>query len=522
MKSAELVSGKSRRVRGGRLRVSAFLGLAFVGASIGALLWGCAAMMFSPGVGVTPGGQEDIASARSVIEQGGVPNPESITVEGFLSEHAIPIEQPADAGLVYAAASAAWNRDFDAFTPLVTVQLGFGTTIDRETFHRSDLNLGLVIDRSGSMGDLIDQRSETTKLDAVKIAVDRLLAQLTPDDRVSIVTFNSEPQTRLEAANGNDIAAIKSALDEVVADGGTDLADGLKRGLQVVARNSSAGRSDRVILFTDAQLRLRNEEHVRRFLQTMRDYANDEIGTTVFGVGADFGHEVAYDISQVRGGNYFFLSDYDRIVSVFDQEFDFLVTPVAYDVTLSVSVPFEFDVVGVYGLPAEEPFGHSLRLTIPTLFLSTREGGGSVFVRTRAGALVDFQEANSAATIGLAYTTVDGARMTQPTIATALPAELDPDAMTSYFENDATKRGVLLLNTALTLRSVCEDVYWGGYYYYYDSEAQSRAITRLTEFLDYFDALAAGLEDQVSTGSRSLSQERALVEKLLSNLQGTF
>ena len=33
----------------------------------------------------------------------------------------------------------------------------------------------------------------------------------------------------------------------------------------------------------------------------------------------DFGHDIAYDISQVGGGNYFCLSDDYRMVSVFDE-----------------------------------------------------------------------------------------------------------------------------------------------------------------------------------------------------------
>jgi len=521
MKSGESANSVKYRVRGRRLRTFAFLGFALVAVSGGALFWGCGAMMFLPSLSVTHDGQGDVASARSTIESGGVPSPNSITVEGFMSEHAIATEKPANAGLVYAWTSVAWNRDFDAFTPLATIQIGFGATIDRATFHRAKLNLGLVIDRSGSMGDFIDQRSETTKLDAVKIAVDRLLAQLTKDDRVSIVTFNTEPQTRLQAVAGNDIAAIKTALDEVTAEGGTDLAAGVRRGFEIVAANAdpSAGRSDRVIVFTDAQLLWRTEDRAQRFLAVMRDYANDDIGATVFGVGTDFGQEVVYDITQLRGGNYVFLGDYERIVTVFDDEFDFLVTPAASDVTLNISVPFVFDVAGVYGLPAEEPFGHTLRLTVPTLFLSEREGGRTVFVRTRAGAQVDFQKANSVAMVKLTYTTNEGVQETQPTKTVVLPSGLDPDGEPGYFESPATKRGVLLLNTALTLRSACEDAYNGGFFLF-NTEGRSRAITRLTEFLIYFDGLAAGLEDQVAPESRSLSQERALVAKLLSNLKG--
>ena len=165
---------------------------------------GCAGAMSLGGgdtglLGVTTGGQQDIAAARLAIEQGHVPDPASITVEGFLSEHSIEIEQPDDAGLLYTTTSVAWNRDFDTFGgPLATLQIGFGTTIDQATFERPSLNLCLVIDRSGSMGDFLDERSRTSKLDAVMIAIDRLIAQLTGLDQVSIVIFNKRSSTILE------------------------------------------------------------------------------------------------------------------------------------------------------------------------------------------------------------------------------------------------------------------------------------------------------------------------------------
>ncbi len=506
---------RAERLKFQAMQIAAIVTAAALACTYG---WGCISQ-FTSGLGATPGGQQDIASARDTIERGGVPDPASITVEGFLSEHSIPMEPPANPGVVFANASTAWNRDFRSFTPTATVQIGFGTMVDAEAFQRTDLNLCLAIDRSGSMADLLDAQSDTTKLDAVKIAVDRLLGQLTAADRVNVVTFNTAAQTRLESVAGNNIAAIKTALDDVTATGGTDLATGLRRAHEVAARNAGGSRSARVLLFTDAELLRRNEDRVRRFLDVMREFAADGIGTTVFGVGTDFGHEVAYDIAQIEGGNYFFLSDYDRIVTIFDVEFDYFVTPIAYDVTLGVSVPFEFDVVGVYGVPYEGPFSHSLALKLPTLFLSNRQGGGAVFVRSRAGALTDFSEAQPAATIKLSYRTGAGVAMTQSTIIAALPPSLDATAARTYFQNNATKRGVLLLNTALTLRAACEDVYSNGYYYSYDTEARTRAAARLTEFLVFFDEMAAGLDDQSAPESRALSQERALLEKLRTNLQ---
>jgi len=487
-------------------------------ATLSAALTGCPS---APGdAGVTTGGQEDIAAARQAILAGDVPDPESITVEGFLSEHSIEIEPPTDAGLLYATATTAWNNDFDAFTPLATLQIGFGTTLKRDDIQRPDLNLCLVIDRSGSMGELIDGRSETSKLDAVRIAIDRLLAQLTPDDLVSVVVFNSSAARIVRGAVGDDLVAIKGALDNVTATGSTDLVPGLRRGFDTVKELRNGTRSDRIMVFTDALLRYRVDQRVRAFLDTMTSHANQGIGATIFGVGSQFGHEVAYDISQIRGGNYFFLSDYERIVGVFDEEFAFLVTPIAYDVTLKVDVPFEFDVTGVYGIPADEPLPHALELSVPTLFLSSREGGGAVLIRIRPGAAVDFTVENVLARVDMTYETPAGETETISRITASLPADLDSAAEPPYFETPGTQRGVLLLNTALVLKSACEDAFSSYSYHYYNPPNRDRAIARLTEFLPYFDGLAEGLVDKPSDTSRSLSQERTLLSQLLVNIEG--
>jgi Ca-activated chloride channel family protein len=251
----------------------------------------------------------------------------------------------------------------------------------------------------------------------------------------------------------------------------------------------------------------------------MRTAALENIGTTVFGVGSEFGDDVALEISQIRGGNAVFLGDFETIVNVFENEFAFLVAPVVYDIALTVEIPFEFDVVDVHGLPAEEPFGHTLSLRAPTLFLSPRQSVGEAFVRLRAGSLVDFNVPNLIGTVSLNYTTPDGDLVGEGPYAAQLPADLQPDADPSYFQFQSVQRGVLLLNTALTLKAACEDVYQFGFLSF-DTASRNTAITRITEFLDYFDSLAEGLADRLTPDSRSLSQERALLVKLRANLGG--
>ena len=469
-------------------------------------------------VGVTTGGAQDIAHARTIIEAGDIPRPEYFPVEGFLSEHAIPLPQVDETRTLYATGTVSWNRDFDEITPLVTLQVGFGTNIDPETFTRQPLNLCLVIDKSGSMDEVIDERTRATKWEAVRIALDRLLSHLTSDDLVSVVTFDKEAHTLLRAVEGDDIAAIKGAIDDISPLGATDLLRGMRRGYDVVADHSDAQRMDRIIVLTDV-LPTSGAFEAEQFIGVMRRRATAGIGATIFGVGADFGQQLAFDISQVRGGNFFFLSDYERIVSVFDEEFDFLVTPVAYDVELEVSIPFEFDVTDVYGVPFDEPLGHVLTIGVPTLFLSAREGGGAILIRLRAGALADFDVANTVASIRLTYELQDGEQADQA-LALLMPAGLDPAAESSYFETEGSRRAVLLLNTVLVLRQAADDAHPGPYSWSRPSDEDlDRAAARLSEFLPYFDELAEGLAERESENSRSLSQERTLVERLLANVE---
>lgn len=471
------------------------------------------------GAGPVPGGEENIASARATIERGGIPNPDSITVDGFLAEHTLFTQSQPEVEGIFVNVDTAWHYDFRALTPQATIQVTFGTNVDPETFQRGPLNLGLVIDRSRSMSEPIDNRTGTSKFEAVEIAIDRMLAQLSPDDRVSVILFDSQSQTVLEGAVGTDVAAIKGAIDDVELGGDSNLAGGLRRGYRVVASHTSPDRLDRVLVFTDAQLYRSGSQRLDDVLGVMRTYAEQNIGTTIFGIGSEFGDDVALDISQIRGANAVFLGDFEIIVDVFENEFDFLVAPVAHDVTLTVEVPFEFDVVDVHGLPAEEPLGHTLQLTAPTLFLSPRKTGGAAFVRLRAGSLVNFDIANSIGVVTLNYTTTTGDLVGLGPYTARLPAGLDADAEPSYFRTENVQRGVLLLNTALTLKAACADVYRFGFLSL-DNASRQAAITRLAEFLEYFDVLAAGLPDRLTPDSRSLSQERALLVKLRANLGG--
>ena len=140
-------------------------------------------------------------------------------------------------------------------------------------------------------------------------------------------------------------------------------------------------------------------------------------------------------------------------------------------------------------------------------------------MRLRAGALVNFDVANTVAQIDLTYKASDGTTKTQAAIKATLPADSSPDGDTPYFQTRYAKRALLLLDTALVLKNACEDAH--ATYWWQDTE-RARAADRIEDFLPYFDELAENLDDSESESSRTLSQERALLVTLLDNIDYGF
>ncbi|MCH9003279.1 MAG: hypothetical protein IIC02_11955 [Planctomycetes bacterium] len=84
-----------------------------------------------------------------------------------------------------------------------------------------------------------------------------------------------------------------------------------------------------------------------------------------------------------------------------------------------------------------------------------------------------------------------------------------------------TRRTSLLFNTTQVSKATSEDANADYSPYWYDNSAYNRqgAIDRLTDFLPYFDELAALLKHRADSTSRSPAQERKILQKLLNNME---
>ncbi|MBI2389180.1 MAG: VWA domain-containing protein [Deltaproteobacteria bacterium] len=319
-------------------------------------------------MGATPGGAQDAGLFRAKIARGEVPRSDELHVEGMLAEHDLPVlGEPCTRALCLGSATAiaAGADDGDR---TAWVQLGFSTGFDAATFKRPDLDLSVVVDRSGSMAG--------EKIVAARDAVRKLVGQLGPRDRLSIVLFDDKVDVLVSPTFVDDTnkERILGQIVGIEARGATNIELGLSKGYAFTEQDvASTARSHRVMLLTDALPNIGSTD-AGSFIGMARTYAAKGIGLTAFGIGLDFGQQLAHDISQVRGGAYFFLQDEEKLRTVFDRDFDYLVTPIAYDMKVSVGAQTSWTFSTAYGVPSASLTDGRLALNVPTVFLSRNKG----------------------------------------------------------------------------------------------------------------------------------------------------
>ena len=138
-----------------------------------------------------------------------------------------------------------------------------------------------VLDNSGSM--------QGSKISSLKKAMDFVIRTLGPDDRLSIVNFNSTatPLHGLLKMNGTNQDTAKAAMHALSAVGGTDIYAGMTTGWSILERRQTKNPASCMFLLTDGQDRDYSSEKVN-LARTMKS-----AGTSlfVFGFGTDHDSE---------------------------------------------------------------------------------------------------------------------------------------------------------------------------------------------------------------------------------------
>lgn len=475
--------------------------IAFLLLSLAALVInGCGLnSLSSPSMGATPGGAQDIGLARSTIAQGRVPSSSAFTMEGLFSEHDIPVEGPACAARLCLRTAVGLAPLLSGEGGAAYVQIGMVSGIDPETFRRDPLNLAVVVDVSGSMSD--------GKIDAVRVALHRLLDRLEEGDVLSIILFNSNAWVLLPPTPVSNLEYIKAQVNRISAGGSTNIEAGLRLGFENVQRAAQSaqweGLSRRVMLFTDA-LPNTGRTDANSFIGLARHYANLGIGLTSFGVGIDFGHELVNAISQIEGGNYFFLQDIEKIQTVFDLDFDYLTTPLAYDLTITLTPVAGMRITDVYGVPDWKTVNSGVQIKVPTVFLSRRRG--AIVARLEGIPLESAPSNTPLAMLSMSYLPPDVSNLVSTNIRAVYNGQENLSDGVVYFSGQGIRKAVALINMVLSMKEACDE---------YAAGNTAAAIGILEVMAEHLKGEIRAL----AVAGNGLEKEVVLVEKLIANMR---
>lgn len=176
----------------------------------------------------------------------------------------------------------------------------------------SGVNLALVLDRSGSMG----QRG---RMREAKRAAHGLIDQLSAADSVSVVTFSSSVEVHATAVPGDNQALLHELVESVRVSGQTDLQAGWLTGAHEVAAHFCQGALNRVVLLSDGKAN-RGVTDLAQITGHVASLVRTGVSTTTVGVGEDFNEELLEAMAEAGDGNYHFAPDSEELPALFAAE----------------------------------------------------------------------------------------------------------------------------------------------------------------------------------------------------------
>ena len=180
---------------------------------------------------------------------------------------------------------------------------------------RRNLNLSLVIDRSGSMAG--------APLHHALKAAESVVDQLGTDDMLSVVVYDDRVDTVIPPQSVTNKSALKDAIRRVRAGGITNLSAGWLKGCEYVKNQLDSQKINRVLLLTDGRANM-GVIDPQILTATAAQKAEEGITTTTLGFAQGFNEDLLIGMARAANGNFYFIQSIDEASEVFSIELDSL------------------------------------------------------------------------------------------------------------------------------------------------------------------------------------------------------
>ncbi len=426
----------------------------------------------APTIGFSAGGAKDVDNFRVNIANNYLPLPTDITFEGLFYDYYFDTGASEPTDKLYAPSySYAVTADPFSGETEYYLSVGLNSGMTEEDFARKQLNLVIVIDVSGSMGEQYNEYyydrwgkqqsayegvNRLTKLESAADAVVRILDQLDEGDRVGVVTFNSQARViqTMQPVGETSMYDLRNKVLDLRPGGSTNMSGGMNEATRMVERyysKDSYEYENRIIFLTDAQPNT-GDTSASGMMDVMKHNAGRHIYTTFIGVGVDFNSSLIEDIIQVKGANYYSVHSPSDFRERIEEEFDFMVTPLVFDLRMDLYSD-GWRIEKVFGSPeADQATGNLMK--IHTLFPAKADEsgnvrGGIVLLKLRKMS----SEPDEDVFLRVTYEDRNGH---QDEAVEAIPLQtVEPE----YFQNSGIRKAILLTRYAALMQNWTSDQY---------------------------------------------------------------
>lgn len=218
---------------------------------------------------------------------------------------------------------------------------GFDLDSDK---HRTPVNVAIVIDRSGSM--------QGEKMEHARKAAMEAIDRLRDDDIVAVVSYDTTAEVLVPATKASDREGIKERISRLTPRGNTALYAGVRKGADEVRKFKNDRSVNRVILLSDGLANV-GPSSPTELGQLGRSLLKDGMSVSTLGLGLGYNEDLMSSLAVESSGNHVFIENADDLHTVFQNEFDDVLSVVAQNIRIQAKLAKGVRPVKVLNFPGE-------------------------------------------------------------------------------------------------------------------------------------------------------------------------